>query len=124
MHQETRDNLFQDNLGLVRKIVDRMNYGLVEYDDLFQAGCLGLVTALKSYNPKLGKLSTYAVPFIIGEISRETRRGKLVKLPKKILKIINKIDLNKSIKKNAIENPIIDEPNRINMYSFIIFPSK
>ncbi|XMB66548.1 sigma-70 family RNA polymerase sigma factor [Mycoplasmatota bacterium zrk1] len=102
MHQENINNYFNDNIGLVRAIVKKMDFGLVDKDDLFQAGCFGLFKALKKYDERYGKLSSYAVPFIVGEIKTEIRNSKLIKLPDTIRKIIKNIDLKKSVSENAL----------------------
>ena len=52
----------------------------MEYDDLFQAGCLGLVKAVDHFDESRGlKFSTYAVPVILGEMRRLFRDGGAVK---------------------------------------------
>ena len=55
---------------------------IIEYDDIFQEGCLGLLKALNNYDPdRETKFSTYAVPFILGEIKSFLRRnGHLLKV--------------------------------------------
>ena len=53
----------------------------MEYDDLYQAGCLGLVKAAQHFEPERGLcFSTYAVPVILGEIKRLFRDGGSVKV--------------------------------------------
>jgi len=55
-------------------------------DDLFQEGCIGLIKALESYNPERGiKFSTYAVPFMLGEIRLMgcRKNGRAESLPEK-----------------------------------------
>lgn len=53
----------------------------MEYDDLYQAGCLGLVKAAQNFDPSRGLcFSTYAVPVILGEIKRLFREGGTVKV--------------------------------------------
>lgn len=53
----------------------------MEYDDLFQAGCLGLVKAVDHFDESRGlKFSTYAVPVILGEMRRLFRDGGAVKV--------------------------------------------
>lgn len=53
----------------------------MEYDDLFQAGCLGLVKAVDHFDNERGvQFSTYAVPVILGEIKRLFRDGGAVKV--------------------------------------------
>ena len=51
------------NVGLVRALVPRFLGRGIEYDDLFQAGCEGLIKAAAHFDPDRGyKFSTYAVP--------------------------------------------------------------
>lgn len=53
----------------------------VEYDDLFQAGCVGLIKAVENFDGARGvKFSTYAVPVILGEIRRLFRDGGAVRI--------------------------------------------
>ncbi len=79
--QESLNLLVTENLGLVHSCANRFRGRGVEYDDLFQAGCLGLVKASAGFNPELGfKFSTYAVPAILGEIKRLFRDGGTVKI--------------------------------------------
>ena len=53
----------------------------IEYDDLFQAGCEGLIKAAAHFDPDRGyKFSTYAVPVILGEMRRLFREGGTVKV--------------------------------------------
>lgn len=63
-----------------------------EYDDLFQVGMIGLMKAKKRFNPELGlRISTYAVPMIIGEIRRFLRDNSLVKTSRWIKEYHSKI---------------------------------
>lgn len=53
----------------------------MEYDDLFQAGCVGLIKAADGFDAERGfSFSTYAVPVILGEIKRIFRDGGTVKV--------------------------------------------
>ncbi len=53
----------------------------VEYEDLFQAGCIGLIKAADNFDVSRGfAFSTYAVPVILGEIKRVFRDGGSVKI--------------------------------------------
>ena len=71
----------EENLGLVHACAKRFKGRGIEYDDLYQAGCMGLVKAADNFNTELGyKFSTYAVPVIIGEIKRLFRDGGSVKI--------------------------------------------
>ncbi len=79
---EARDKLVITNLPLVRHVAGRFARDVSDTDDLFQEGCIGLIKALENYNPERGtKFSTYAVPFILGEIRAFLRRsGHLLKV--------------------------------------------
>lgn len=69
------------NVGLVRALVPRFLGRGIEYDDLFQAGCEGLIKAVAHFDPDRGyKFSTYAVPVILGEMRRLFREGGTVKV--------------------------------------------
>lgn len=75
------DEIVEKNIGLVHSCANRFRGRGVEYDDLFQAGCLGLVKAVKNFDESKGfALSTYAVPVILGEIKRLFRDGGAVKI--------------------------------------------
>ncbi len=66
----------EENLGLAHLCARRFAGKGVEYDDLFQAGCLGLMKAAERFDESRGlKFSTYAVPVILGEIRRLFRDG-------------------------------------------------
>ncbi len=57
----------------------------IEYDDLYGAGCIGLVKAASAFDPERGvKFSTYAVPVILGEIKRLFRDGGAVKVSRSV----------------------------------------
>lgn len=76
-----RDAFIESNLGLVHACAKRFKGKGVEYDDLFQAGCVGLVKATDSFDETRGfAFSTYAVPAILGEIKRIFRDGGSVKI--------------------------------------------
>lgn len=76
-----RNELVESNLGLVHSCANRFRGRGVEYDDLFQAGCLGLIKAANNFDVTLGfSFSTYAVPVILGEIRRIFRDGGSVKV--------------------------------------------
>lgn len=78
--EEALDELVRRNTALVRSIVRRFA-GRAEYDDLFQIGCLGLVKAIRRFDPSFDvRFSTYAVPMISGEIKRFLRDDGAVKV--------------------------------------------
>lgn len=76
-----REQSVRENIGLVHSCARHFRGRGVEYDDLFQAGCLGLVKAVDHFDPDRGvKFSTYAVPVILGEIRRLFRDGGTIKV--------------------------------------------
>ena len=78
---ENRDDFISDNLGLVHSCCKRFAGKGIEYDDLFQAGCVGLIKAADNFDESRGfSFSTYAVPVIRGEIRRIFRDGGTVKV--------------------------------------------
>lgn len=80
-----REKMIKNNLGLVHSCAGKFKNRGVEYDDLFQAGCIGLVKAVDGFDETLGFVfSTYAVPAILGEIKRIFRDGGAVKVSRSI----------------------------------------
>lgn len=76
-----REKMIEKNLPLVHSCAIRFKNRGVDYDDLFQAGCLGLIKAVNGFDKTLGfEFSTYAVPAILGEIKRIFRDGGTVKV--------------------------------------------
>jgi len=75
------DNFVEQNLGLVHSLANRFRGRGVEYEELYSAGCVGLVKAAKGFDESRGLMfSTYAVPVILGEIKRLFRDGGAVKV--------------------------------------------
>ncbi len=81
----SRDEMISRNIGLAHSCAHRFSGKGVEYDDLFQAGCIGLIKAVDNFNEELGfSFSTYAVPVILGEIKRLFRDGGTVSVSRSI----------------------------------------
>ena len=85
-------NLIMNNERLIYSIANYFkNYNSKE--DLYQAGCLGLITAYKKYNPNMNcKFTTYAYPYILGEMRRLVREDKGLKISREITKLNLKIE--------------------------------
>lgn len=76
-----RNELVEKNLGLVHACANRFRGRGAEYEDLFQAGCVGIIKAADNFDPSRGfSFSTYAVPVILGEIKRIFRNSGSVKV--------------------------------------------
>ena len=81
----TRDEFIEGNLPLVHKLANRFRGRGVEYEELYAAGCVGLVKAVDRCEPERGLcFSTYAVPVILGEIRRLFRDGGSVKISRSL----------------------------------------
>ncbi len=77
----TRNQMIENNFGLVHSCANKFRGRGVEYDDLFQAGCVGLIKAADNFDSSRGfSFSTYAVPVILGEIKRIFRDGGSIKV--------------------------------------------
>ena len=75
----------ENNLGLVHLCANRFRGKGIEYEELYSAGCVGLVKASKAFDESRGvKFSTYAVPVILGEIKRLFRDGGTIKISRSI----------------------------------------
>lgn len=80
-----REQFIEQNLGLVHAICKRFVGKGIEYDDLYQAGCVGLVKAFDTFDEERGfRFSTYAVPVIMGAIRRLFRDGCSVKISRSV----------------------------------------
>ncbi len=80
-----RELLITENMGLVHSCAHRFSGRGIEYEDLFQAGCMGLVKAFDAFDTERGvRFSTYAVPVILGEMKRLFRDGGTVKISRSL----------------------------------------
>ena len=76
MPHEIAAPLAEENLGLVHLCANRFRGRGVEYEELYSAGCVGLLKAVRAFDSSRGvQFSTYAVPVILGEIKRVFRDG-------------------------------------------------
>ena len=108
---ENRGEFVERNVGLVRSLVPRFLGRGIEYDDLFQAGCVGLMKAAEHFDPDRGfKFSTYAVPVILGEMRRLFRDGGAVKVSRSLKELSMKaVRLSEKTEMETGEAPSISE---------------
>ena len=87
-----RNCFVEKNLGLVRLCANRFRGKGLEYEDLYAAGCVGLIKAADGFDPGRGlQFSTYAVPVILGEIRRLFRENGSIRIGRKIRDLSLKI---------------------------------
>lgn len=80
-----KETIINGNLRLVLSLVQRFDKGKYNVDDLFQIGCVGLIKAVDNFDLNYNCLfSTYAVPFIMGEIRRFIRDNTSLRISRKI----------------------------------------
>ena len=83
--QKERAEFIEENLGLVHACAGRFRGRGMEYDDLYAAGCVGLIKAYDGFDESRGLcFSTYAVPVILGEIKKLFRDGGAVKVSRSL----------------------------------------
>ena len=99
---DDRDKKITENIGLVHSIANSFRNRGADYDDLFQAGCVGLIKAVDNFDESKGfAFSTYAVPVIMGEIKRIFRDGGAIKISRSLKE--------KSIKVQAMRDKFLSK---------------
>lgn len=101
-----REEFIEQNLGLVHTICKRFTGKGIEYEDLYQSGCMGLVKAYDAFDEERGLcFSTYAVPVIMGCVRRLFRDGGAVKVSRSVKELGLKIarERTKFQQKNGLE---------------------
>lgn len=105
--KKERDSFIEENLGLVHSICKRFSGRGIEYDDLFQAGCIGLIKATDAFDEERGLMfSTYAVPVIMGEVRRLFRDGGAVKVSRSV----KELSFHVNRKRDFLEQKLNREP--------------
>lgn len=99
---KNREKFIQENLGLVHACAGRFRSRGIEYDDLYAAGCVGLIKAYDGFDWGRGVcFSTYAVPVILGEIKKLFRDGGTVKVSRSVKEL--------GIKASAVREKLLKE---------------
>ena len=106
-----KDSFIEENLGLVHLCANRFRGRGIEYDDLYGAGCIGLMKAAKGFDNERGvKFSTYAVPVILGEIKRLFRDGGTIKVSRSIKELsMRAMRIREKFAMNSGREPTISE---------------
>lgn len=106
---QSREEFIQNNLGLVHACAGRFRGRGVEYDDLYAAGCVGLIKACDGFDTERGVcFSTYAVPVILGEVKKLFRDGGTVKVSRSLKELgIKASVLREKIMKEGGSEPTV-----------------
>ena len=101
----------EEHLGLVHLCANRFRGRGIEYDDLFSAGCIGLLKAAEAFDTERGvKFSTYAVPVIFGEIKRLFRDGGAIKVSRSLKELsLKTVRAKEELSKKLGREPTISE---------------
>lgn len=101
--KQALEDLINDNSGLIYSIVKRFKDRGYELEDLYQIAVIGFIKSIKRFDTSFDvKLSTYAVPYILGEIKRFIRDDGLVKVSRSMkelgirIKEVQKQELQKT----------------------------
>lgn len=90
----TRDMLIENFIYVAEILARKYANKGIEYDDIFQVACIGLIHSIDRFNPEKGfEFSSFATPTIIGEIKKYFRdKGWTIKVPRRIQEISKKIN--------------------------------
>lgn len=105
---QDRNELIESNVRLVHSCCKRFVGRGIEYEDIFQVGCIGLLKAADGFDSSRGLcFSTYAVPNIIGEIKRLFRDTGAVKVSRSLKELSLKVQREKEYAEKMGEEPTI-----------------
>lgn len=99
------EELIKSNSNLIHAICSRYN-NYADKEDLYQVGVIGLINAYKNFNPtKEVKFSTYAFPYVVGEVSKYVRENKSLKISRDLVRLGRKLNeyINKHIEVRGYE---------------------
>ena len=109
--EEAKEQYIKGNLRLVLSVIKRFSSSSENADDLFQIGCIGLIKAIDNFDTTLQvKISTYAVPMIIGEIRRYLRDNNSIRVSRSLRDIAYKaIYTRENYMKQHLKEPTVTE---------------
>ena len=115
---ESKEILLKHNVLLIKSLVSRFKNKGVDYDDLFQLGCMGFLKAISNFDESFNvRFSTYAVPMILGEIKRFLRDDGEIKVSRLIKLQAVEISrfVEKQLKETGVEPTVEQIATALNM---------
>lgn len=108
--KDASEQLIVQNSPLIKSVIRRYKNRGVEYDDLYQLGCVGFIKAVRNFSAAFGvRFSTYAVPMIAGEVKRFLRDDGPIKVSRSTKTLSVKISrFVESYKHEHGESPTVD----------------
>ena len=115
--KEAMEKLVETNNGLIWSLVKRYKDRGFEIDDLYQIAVLGFIKSIKKFDTSFDvRLSTYAVPYILGEIRRYVQTEGPLKISRSIKELLYKVsELQKEYNKKGIEIGIEEMAKKLNI---------
>ena len=110
--KETRDMLIEQHLYIAEILSKKYANRGIEYDDIYQIACIGLIYAIDRYDVDKGfEFSSFATPTIIGEIKKHFRdKGWTIRVPRRIQELSKKINNAKVILSQDLQrSPTIND---------------
>jgi len=106
-----REEFIKNNILLVHSCAKRFKGKGIEYEEMFAAGCVGLIKAYDAFDDSRGvQFSTYAVPVILGEIKKLFRDGGMLKVTRSIKELSLKVSYAREIlQKQLGQEPTVKE---------------
>lgn len=102
-----RDEIVMEHIYMARILAHRFRGYGIDFDDIYQVACMGLVIAVERYDPDRGvQFATFATPTIMGELRRFVRdKSACIKIPRRLYEIFCRAE---TIKRQS-ENMTVDE---------------
>jgi RNA polymerase sigma-B factor len=110
--QGIRDKLIQEHIYIAEILSKKYANRGIEYDDIYQVACIGLIYAVDRYDVSKGyEFSSFATPTIIGEIKKHFRdKGWTIRVPRRIQELSKKINNAKvSLSQKLQKSPTIED---------------
>ncbi|MBQ1269624.1 MAG: SigB/SigF/SigG family RNA polymerase sigma factor [Clostridia bacterium] len=90
--KEAKERLIAENSPLIKSAIRRYRGRGVEYEDLYEIGCIGFLKAIAGFDFSYGvKFTTYAVPMIAGEVMRFLRDDGTLKVSRSLKALAAKV---------------------------------
>lgn len=110
--QQIRDELIKRNLYIAEILSKKYANRGIDYEDIYQVACVGLIYAVDRFNIEKGyEFSSFATPTIIGEIKKYFRdKGWAIRVPRRIQELSKKINTAKvTLSQKLQRSPTIDD---------------
>ena len=106
-----REEFIENNIGLVHSCAKRFKGKGIDYEEMFAAGCVGLIKAYDAFDHSRGvQFSTYAVPVILGEIKKLFRDGGMLKVTRSVKELSLKVSYTREhLQKQSGQEPSVKE---------------